>query len=182
MKRMLIVAAGLWLLLFARPLIAQELGPHFQKIREGIYVYGIDNLAGRDPTSNCAIIITQEGVVLIDSGPNPPDSLIILKAVKQLTSLPIRFLINTETHNDHATGNFVFSPPAVVIGSRWSGGRNQELLRPQAQRKVDGRIERNARSVSRFPRRAAACGIQRPDDFAHGRSDFRADPTQEYPQ
>ena len=62
MKRMLIVAAGLWLLLIARPLIAQERGPHFQKIREGIYVYGIDDLAGRDPTSNCAIIITQEGV------------------------------------------------------------------------------------------------------------------------
>ena len=46
--------------------------------------------------------------MLIDSGPNPPDSLIILKAVKQLTSQPIRFLINTETHNDHVTGNFVF--------------------------------------------------------------------------
>jgi len=42
----------------ARPLIAQDLVPHFQKIREGIYVYGVDNLAGRDPTSNCVIIIT----------------------------------------------------------------------------------------------------------------------------
>src|SRR5882672_6133010 len=117
MKRMRIVAAAVWLSLFGSPLVGQELGPHFQKIREGIYVYGIDDLPGRDPTSNCGIIITQEGVVLIDSGPNPPDSLIILKAVKQLTSLPIRFLINTETHNDHATGNFVFSPPAIVIGS-----------------------------------------------------------------
>ena len=58
MRRMLIVAAGLWLFLLARPLIAQDLVPHFQKIREGIYVYGIDNLAGRDPTSNCVIIIT----------------------------------------------------------------------------------------------------------------------------
>src|SRR5258708_39537443 len=104
MKRIWIVGAAVWLLCLARPLIAQELGPHFQKIREGVYVYGIDDLAGRDPTSNCGIIITQKGVVLIDSGPNPPDSLIILKAVKQLTSLPIRFLINTETHNDHATG------------------------------------------------------------------------------
>src|SRR5580765_2322466 len=113
----LLSATALWLLFVTQPLAAQDLGRHFQKIREGIYVYGIDDLPGRDPTSNCGIIITQEGVVLIDSGPNPPDSLIILKAVKQLTSLPIRFLINTETHNDHATGNFVFSPPAIVIGS-----------------------------------------------------------------
>jgi len=117
MKKKITIVFGLWSLFFASPLIAQDLGRHFQKIRDGIYIYGVDDLAGRDPTSNCGIIITQEGVVLIDSGPNPPDSLIILKAVKQLTSLPIRFLINTETHNDHATGNFVFSPPAIVIGS-----------------------------------------------------------------
>ena len=107
-----LMSALVWLFC-ARPLGAQALGRHFQKIRDGIYVYGVDDVAGRDPSSNCGIIITQEGVVLIDSGPNPPDSLVILKAVKQLTPLPIRFLINTETHNDHTTGNFVFSPRLV---------------------------------------------------------------------
>jgi cyclase len=75
--------------------------------------------------------------VLIDSGPNPPDSLIILKAVKQLTRLPVRFLINTETHNDHTTGNFVFSPPATVIAASgatkaikeyYSATRNDKLM------------------------------------------------------
>jgi cyclase len=113
----LVPLAVLALILSTSPLIAQDLGRHFQKIRDGIYVYGVDDLPGRDPTSNCGIIITQEGVVLIDSGPNPPDSLAILKAIKHLTSMPIRLLINTETHNDHTTGNFVFSPPAVVIGA-----------------------------------------------------------------
>ena len=60
-----------------------------------------------------------------------------MKAIKQLTSEPIRFLINTETHNDHTTGNFVFSPPAVVIAatgatdgikSYYSAERNQKLM------------------------------------------------------
>ena len=128
---------GFALLFFASPSIAQDLGPHFLKIRDGIYVYGRDDIPGRDPTSNCGIIITQEGVVLIDSGPNPPDSLAILEAVKKLTSQPVRFLINTETHNDHTTGNFVFSPPAVVIASAgatqgikeyYSAERNQKLM------------------------------------------------------
>ena len=95
---------GFGLLFFASLGVAQDLGPHFVKIRDGIYVYGRDDIPGRDPTSNCGIIITQEGVVLIDSGANPPDSLAILAAVKKLTSQPIRFLINTETHNDHTTG------------------------------------------------------------------------------
>ena len=97
--------------LFVEPLAAQDLGPHFLKIKDGIYVYA------KDAQSNCGIILTPEGVVLIDSGPNPPDSLLISKTVKQLTSQPIRFLINTETHNDHTTGNFVFSPPAIVIAA-----------------------------------------------------------------
>jgi glyoxylase-like metal-dependent hydrolase (beta-lactamase superfamily II) len=54
---------------------------------------------------NCTIILTNEGVVLIDSGHNPTDLRTILTAVKRLTPLPIRFLINTEPHADHTTGH-----------------------------------------------------------------------------
>jgi cyclase len=99
-------------------------------------VYGVDDLPGRDPTSNCGIILTDDGVVLVDSGPNPPDSLIILKAVKQLTSKPIRFLINTETHNDHTTGNFVFSPPAIVIGAAGASGGIKSYYDPKRNEKL----------------------------------------------
>jgi len=115
---------------------AQDLGRHFQKIRDGIYVYGVDDAAGRDPSSNGGIIITQEGVVLIDSGPNPPDSLTIFKAVQQLTPLPIRFLINTETHNDHTTGNFVFSPPALVIGAAGASAGMKNYYDPKRNEKL----------------------------------------------
>ena len=91
--------------------------------------------------------------MLIDSGPNPPDSLIILKAVKAAYVPADSVLINTETHNDHATGNFVFSPPVIVIGSGEQRHGIKRPLRPQAQRKVDGRIERNrAKRFVRFPR------------------------------
>jgi cyclase len=133
-NRMLITVLS-WIIC-ASPLGAQDLGRHFQKIREGIYVYGVDDLPGRDPTSNCGIILTDEGVVLIDSGPNPPDSLIILKAVKQLTSKSIRFLINTETHNDHTTGNFVFSPPAVVIGATGASAGIKSYYDPKRNEKL----------------------------------------------
>ena len=128
----------IWILLFlwTRPVSGQDLGPHFLKIRDGIYVYGRDDIPGRDPTSNCGIIVSQEGVVLIDSGPNPPDSLAILAAVKKLTSKPIRFLINTETHNDHTTGNFVFSPPAIVIASAGATAGMKSYYNPQRNEKL----------------------------------------------
>jgi cyclase len=53
--------------------------------------------------------------VLIDSGHNPTDSKAIAAAVKKLTPLPVRFLIDTEPHPDHTTGHFVHSPPAVIV-------------------------------------------------------------------
>jgi cyclase len=111
---------------------AQDLGPHFKKIKDGIYVY-----AQKPADSNAGIILTQEGVVLIDSGHNPPDSQAILKAVKQLTSQPIRFLINTEPHSDHTTGHFLFSPPAIIIAHEgatdsmkkaYNSQRNEKLM------------------------------------------------------
>ena len=89
---------------------AQDLGPQVKKIKDGIYVY-----VGKDFNSNAGIVLTEEGVVLIDSGHSPTDSRAILEAVKKLTPLPIRFLIDTEPHPDHTTGHFVFSPPAVII-------------------------------------------------------------------
>jgi len=98
------------LVLFVSSLPAQDLGPQIKKLKEGIYVY-----VGKNLNSNCGIVLAQDGVVLIDSGHNPTDSRAILEAVKKLTPLPVRFLIDTEPHPDHTTGHFVFSPPAIVI-------------------------------------------------------------------
>jgi cyclase len=119
-------------LLTVRTLAAQDLGPNVRKIKDGIYVY-----VGTNLNSNCGIVLTQEAVVLIDSGHNPTDSRAILEAVKKLTPMPVRFLIDTEPHNDHTTGHFVFSPPATVIAHEgatasmkqgYSPERNQKLM------------------------------------------------------
>ena len=89
---------------------AQDLGPHFRKIKEGIYVQ-----SAREVNSNSGIILTKEGVVIIDTGQTPTDSREVEAAVRKLTALPVRVVINTEVHPDHTTGNFVFSPPALVV-------------------------------------------------------------------
>lgn len=97
-------------LVFSAQISAQELGPQFKKIKDGIYVY-----TAQLNDSNVTIIETQEGVVLIDTGQTPKDSHIVMAALKKLTSRPVRFIIHTEPHQDHTVGNFVFSPPGIVI-------------------------------------------------------------------
>ena len=115
-----ILLSAFGLLLLTAPSSAQDpakdLGPLFKKMKDGIYTF-----TAKSQDSNCTIILTQDGVVLIDSGPNPPDSHAVLKAVKQLTPLPVRFLINTEPHADHTSGHFVFSPPAVIVAAAGAG-------------------------------------------------------------
>jgi cyclase len=104
-----LAAVGLWL---AAPAPAQDLGPHFKQVKEGIYIY-----AAVLNEANSTIIRTSDGVVLIDTGQSPKDSHVVAAAVKKLGSDPVRFVIHTEPHPDHVMGDFVFSPPAVVISA-----------------------------------------------------------------
>src|SRR6267142_3117941 len=119
--------------LTARILGAQDLDPNIRKITDGVYVY-----VGKNFNSNCGIVLTQEGVVLIDSGHNPTDSRAVLEAVRKLTPLPVRFLIDTEPHPDHTTGHFVFSPPAAIIAAEGAGDsmRSRERGDPERIQKL----------------------------------------------
>jgi cyclase len=132
-KRTLAVAVFLSVA-FACVAHSQDLPPNLKKIKDGIYVY-----VGNNFNSNCGIVLTQEGVVLIDSGHNPTDSLRILDAVKKISPLPIRFLIDTEPHPDHTTGHFVFSPPATVIAHE---GATESMI--NREKETPGRIEKLA--------------------------------------
>ena len=111
LERCLFVVAAV-LAVCASSARAQELGPHFRKIKDGIYVQ-----SAREVNSTSSIILTEEGVVIIDTGQTPIDSREVMEAVRKLTRLPVRMVINTEVHPDHTTGNFVFAPPALVINA-----------------------------------------------------------------
>ena len=128
------VVAAFLAIAFACLAHSQDLPPNLKKFKDGIYVY-----VGNNFNSNCGIVVTQEGVVLIDSGHNPTDSLQILDAVKKISPLPIRFLIDTEPHPDHTTGHFVFSPPATVIAH--AGATDSMINR---EKETPGRIEKLA--------------------------------------
>ena len=46
--------------------VAQDLGPRVKKLADGVYVH-----TGKGFDSNSGIILTEEGVVVIDTGQNP---------------------------------------------------------------------------------------------------------------
>src|SRR5262249_39525459 len=109
------------------PAFAQDLGPQIMKFGDGIYAY-----VGKNFKSNTGIILTQDGVVLIDSGHDHPASGAVMDAVKKLPPPPVRFLIDTEPHPDHTPGHFVFAPPATISAAAGAGEsmRNRESQVP----------------------------------------------------
>ena len=109
---------------FSFSLKAQDLGPQFRRIKDGIYVQSAKTGTGSIPggyNANVGIIVTQEGVILIDTGHDFRDAATVASAVKKLTPLPIRFVINTEIHADHTMNDYAFSPAAVIINSAGAG-------------------------------------------------------------
>jgi cyclase len=108
---------------------AQDLGPQVRKLSDGVYV-----VAGTNFNSNAGIVLTQDGVVVIDTGQNAIEARKILDIVKKLTPMPVRFVIDTEPHPDHTTGHFVFSPPAVVIAAAGAGDSMRAREREDPQR------------------------------------------------
>ena len=134
MKVRLLAVVCAWLL--APPVQAQDLGPNVRKIKDGIYVY-----AAKAQDSNVSIIQTREGVVMIDTGQTPVDSLAAMGILKKLTAQPVRFVIHTEPHDDHTNGDFVFSPPAVVVAHAGAA---------ESMRKSNT-VERNQKLAGEYP-------------------------------
>jgi cyclase len=108
------------------PVLSQDLGPGFTKVKDGIYVY-----ASKDGNSTCSVVLTEEGPVIIDACQRPPDTRHLMAAVKKLTDKPVRFLIDTEVHNDHTFGHWMFSPPAVVINAEGAGAAMKKGFDPK---------------------------------------------------
>jgi cyclase len=83
--------------------------------------------------SNAGFVIGDDGVVVIDTFASADAAKQLLAAIRTLTKLPIRFVINTHYHPDHVAGNGVFvEAGAVVLAQRnvrdWIHTENLRLV------------------------------------------------------
>jgi cyclase len=82
----------------------------FKKIGEDVYAF-----VGKLNDANAMVIVTNQGVVLVDTANNPPETRILQKYIQSVTTQPVRYVIITQNHGDHTGGTPLFSPPAHVI-------------------------------------------------------------------
>lgn len=70
---------------------------------------------GQGAGSNSVFLITQKGVVVVDSGSTPAEARKVREAVRKRTALPVLCLINTHHHGDHTFGNQEFNDSGAII-------------------------------------------------------------------
>src|SRR5512132_2804317 len=63
---------------------------------------------GSGAGSNAGFIIGDGGVVVVDTFQSAAAAAQLLSAIRERTTLPIRFVVNTHYHLDHVAGNGVF--------------------------------------------------------------------------
>ena len=78
---------------------------------------------------NVALYTTAEGVILVDDmfDRNHDD---ILKQIKGVTDKPLKYVINTHQHDDHAGGDFKMLPIAEVIAHKNVRANLKDIKRP----------------------------------------------------
>lgn len=68
-----------------------------------------------DASSNSAFLVTDEGVLAIDSGQHPADGRALLERIRKVTDKPVKWLVNTHAHGDHFLGNPAFKQAGAAI-------------------------------------------------------------------
>jgi len=113
-----------------RGALAQDVGPRHRmtKITDTIYRADAPGTPGINATS--WVFINDADVLVTDSEGSPASARSLLAGVATITSKPVRYLVDTHFHIDHAYGNAALPSTVQVIGSDFT---RRMLLGPEAR-------------------------------------------------
>ncbi len=93
----------------------------FEEIASGVYfATGTGNV---NLGSNAMVVVNEDDVLLVDSHITPDAARELIASVAVVTDRPIRYLVNTHFHFDHAHGNQEFPEGVEIIGHEYTRER-----------------------------------------------------------
>ena len=79
--------------------------------------------------SNAAVIVTNDGVVVVDSHSKPSAAKFVYQQIQKVTNTPVKKIVNTHFHWDHWQGNEAYGSGVEVISSAQT---KENLTNPDA--------------------------------------------------
>jgi cyclase len=103
--------------------IQVQAAPTVKQIGPGLYAYISDN----DSSANSTFLVGHKSILVVDTGLNETEGRKLLQAIRDVSPLPVQYIVNTHYHPDHQGGNTAFNPAAVVISTEWTRERTLQL-------------------------------------------------------
>jgi cyclase len=118
------------------PTVAQERAPRDPVVKQvASDVYFFFDFDG----SNAVFLVTEDGVLLIDTRTHPRDGRDLLDRIRKVTDKPIKWVINSHFHGDHHMGNSVFKALGATFVAHEETARIMRQVQPKEMaRRVDG--------------------------------------------
>jgi cyclase len=100
--------------------------PRWQKVGPDAYIF--EGVHSPDPsgaifTTVSLVVITKEGVLVVDGQGTAPETQQLIDQIKKVTSQPIKYVVVGSDHGDHTGGNAAFTtayPEAVFVSTAFS--------------------------------------------------------------
>ena len=125
-----------------------------QKIADGVYAAVAKP---RTPINcNAAVIVYDEGVLVVDTHSRPSSAKARIQQIKTVTDKPVRYALNTHFHWDHAQGNHAYPvafPQQVAIVASEA---TRENLIQMGMKRVKDQIDAGPGQVAELEKRIAA--------------------------
>ncbi len=103
-----------------RPAGTLHNGPAFRFTKITDDIYHARGTGALNVGTNSVVIINEADVMLVDSHISPAAAWVLLDELKTITQKPVKYVVNTHFHFDHAHGNQVFPPDVEVIGHEFT--------------------------------------------------------------
>ena len=115
-----------------------------EEVASGIFVhFGVHELPDKKnhgAIANIGFIVGKRCVAVIDTGGSPAEGQALRKAIKDTTSLPVCYVINTHVHPDHIYGNKAFKEPGVKFVGHKKLPRAMSMRGPYYIEKADEQL------------------------------------------
>jgi len=90
----------------------------FRKVADGVYLAaGTGNLSAE---SNAVIVVNEHDVLVVDGETSPAAGWALIRELKSITTKPVRYLVISHFHYDHAHGIQSFPKGIEIIGTEYT--------------------------------------------------------------
>ena len=111
------------------------------QLADGVYAIRHEDAPDAFPQGNTSVVVGEREALVIDSCYLPSSAAMDVEQIRQWTTKPVRYLVNTHWHYDHTMGNGVYRDafPGITIAAHVETRRQIAGYNPQWFERFPGR-------------------------------------------